>query len=51
MLADKKTDQNNDENDFNFKWLDVKEEDEEDIALTNLIENYKGKSMRKIFKK
>ena len=28
---------NNDENAIKFKWLDVQEEDEEDIALANFI--------------
>ena len=40
----------NDENAIEFKWLDVQEEDKEDITLANFIENYKSKLMRKIKK-
>ena len=29
----------NDENEIDFRWSDVKEKDEEDIALANLIES------------
>ena len=46
-----KKDPYNDENTIDFKWSGVKEEDEEDIALTNFIQNYKSKLMRNIFHK
>ena len=36
-LTEQKTDPYNDENAVDFKWSDVKEEDEEDIALANFI--------------
>ena len=38
-LTEQKADPYNDENDIDFRWSDVKEEDEEDIALTSFIEN------------
>ena len=38
-LLIKKTDPYNDENFIDSKWSDLTEEDEEDIALANLIEN------------
>ena len=41
----------NDENAIDFKWSDAKEEDEEDITLANLIENYKSKMIRIFFQK
>ena len=34
-----KADLENDKNDFDFGWLGVQEEDEEDIALANFIKN------------
>ena len=37
-LTEQKTDPYNDENANDFKWSDAKEENEEDIALSNLIE-------------
>ena len=40
----------NDENAIDFRWSSVQDEDEEDIILANLIENYKSKLMRKIKK-
>ena len=36
----------NDENVIDFRWSGVQDEDEEDITLANLIENYKIKLMR-----
>ena len=41
-LMRRKKDPYNDENAIDFKLTGVKEEDEEDIALVNLIENYKS---------
>ena len=41
----------NDEVDIEFRWSDVQEEDEEDIALVNFIENYKSKLWGKFSKK
>ena len=38
-ITDQNADPYNDENAIDFKWSDVKEEDEEDIALANLIES------------
>ena len=38
-LLIKKTDPYNDENAIDFKWSDLAEEDEEDIALDNFIES------------
>ena len=40
----------NDENAIDFRWSDVKE-DKQDIALTNFIENYISKQIRKFIKK
>ena len=48
-LTKQKTEHYNDESAFDFKWSDVKEEVEEDIALVIFIKNYKSKLMRKIF--
>ena len=39
----------NDQNAIDFRWSGV--QDEDDITLANLIENYKSKLMRKIFQK
>ena len=39
LIVKKKKDPYNDENAIDSKWSDVKEEDEEDIALTNFIES------------
>ena len=36
----------NDENDIDFKWSDVQEEDKEDIAKANFVENNKSKWWR-----
>ena len=41
----------NDENAIDFKWSGVQEEDEEDIALENLFQNYKSKLMSNTFQK
>ena len=41
----------NDENAIDFRLSGVLDEDEEDITLANLIENYKSKLMRKFFQK
>ena len=38
-LAERKTDPHNDENAIDFKLSDSKEEDEEEIALTNFIKS------------
>ena len=38
-FAEQKADPYNNENAVDFKWSDVKVEDEEDIVLTNLIES------------
>ena len=51
-LTDQKTDPYKDENFIGFKWSDLTEEDEEDIALANFIESLKKKQTdEKIFKK
>ena len=42
-LTDQKTDPYNVENSIGFKWSDLTEEDEEDIALANFIESLKKK--------
>ena len=47
-LLNKKKDPYNDENDIDFNWSDVKEED---IALTSFIESLQSKLMRKFSKK
>ena len=38
-LTDQKTDSYNDENAIDFRWSDVQEEGEEDIALSNFSES------------
>ena len=38
-LTEQKTDPYNDENAIDFRWSDVKEENEIDIALTSFIES------------
>ena len=38
-LTEQQTDTYNDENAIDFKWSDLTEEDEEDIALVNFIES------------
>ena len=38
-LTEQKAEPYNDENAFDFRWPDVTEEDEEDIALVNFIES------------
>ena len=51
-LTEQKTDPYNDENVIDFKWSNVKEEDEEDIALANFIESLKKKvNWQEIFSK
>ena len=50
-FAEQKADPYNDENGFDFKWSDVQEEDEEDIALANFIEIYKSKLIKNFFQK
>ena len=42
-LTDKKTNPYKDENSIGFKWSDLTEEVEEDIALANFIESLKKK--------
>ena len=46
-----KTDHYNDENAIYFKWSDVKEEDEEDIGLTNFIESLQKQTDEENFSK
>ena len=41
-LTDKTTNPYKDENSIGFKWSDLTEEDEEDIALANFIESLKN---------
>ena len=38
-FSEQKADTDNDENMIDFRWSDVQEEDEEDIAEANLIES------------
>ena len=40
----------NDENSIDFRWSDVKEEDEEDIAVTNFIESLQKQTDEEIKK-
>ena len=49
--TEQKTEPYNDENAIDFRLSGVQYEDEKDITLANLIENYKSKLMRKIFQK
>ena len=46
-----KADPYNDENAIDFKWSDLQEEDEEDIALTNFIRLQKQTDMEIFSKK
>ena len=39
----------NDENVIDFKWSDVQEEDEEDIALANFIESLQKQTNEEIY--
>ena len=39
QFTEQNTDFDNNENAIDFRWSDVKEEDEEDIALANFIES------------
>ena len=48
-LTEQKTDPYNDEIAIDFKWSDVKEKDEEDIALTNFIENLQKQTDEEFF--
>ena len=41
----------NDENAIDFRWSDVTEEDEEDIALVNFIENLQKQTDKENFPK
>ena len=50
-FTEQNADLENNENAFGFRWSDVQEEDEEDIAMANFIKNYKSKLMRKISQK
>ena len=51
-LTDQKTDPYNNENSIDFKWSDLTEEYEEDIAMANFIESLKKKQTdEKKFKK
>ena len=45
----RKSDPNNYENVINFRWSDVKEEDEEDIALANFIEGFQKQTDKESF--
>ena len=47
----RKSDPYNDENAINFRWSDVEEENEEDIALANFIESLQKKTDEEIFHK
>ena len=48
-LLIKKTDPYNDENSIDFRWSDVQEEGEEDIALANFIESLQKQTNEEIF--
>ena len=50
-FTEQKTEPYNDENAIEFRWSGVKEEDEEDIALTNFIECLQKKTDEEIFSK
>ena len=50
-LTDQKTDHYNDENSIDSKWSDLTEENEEDIALANLIESLQKQTDEEIFSK
>ena len=51
-LTEQNTDPYHDENGIDFKWSDLQEEeDEEDIALTNLIESLQKKTDEENFSK
>ena len=46
-----KSDLDNTKNTIDFRWSDVKEEDEEDIALANFIESLQKQTEEEIFSK
>ena len=48
-LLIKKTNPYKDENSIGFKWSDLTEEDEEDIALANFIESLKKSKLIRFF--
>ena len=50
-FTEQKTYPYSDENAIDFRWSGVKEEDEQNIALTNFIECLQSKLKRKFFKK
>ena len=50
-LTEREKNTYNDENDFDFRRLDEKMEDEEDIALANLIESLQKQTDEEIFPK
>ena len=50
-LLSKKTEPYNDENAIEFRWSEVQEEDEEDIALANLIESLQKQTDEENFTK
>ena len=50
-FTEQKKDPYNDENAIDFKWLDVQEEDEEDIALANFIESLQKQTDEENFPK
>ena len=47
----KKSGPNNDENAIDFKWSDVKEEDEEDFTKANFIESLQKQTDKQNFQK
>ena len=51
LFRNKKTGPENDENFIDFRWSDVQEGDEEDIAEINFIESLQSKLIRKISQK
>ena len=50
-LTEQNSGPDNAENTIDFRWSDVKEEDEEDIALANFIENFQKQTDDEIFLK
>ena len=50
-ITEQNADPENNKNAFDFRWLGVQDEDEEDITLANFIENYKNKLMKKALQK
>ena len=50
-LLSKKADPYKDENAIDFRWLGVKKQDEEDIALANFIESLQKQTNEETFSK